>query len=61
VAGKHKKMFRPAARAPDPGESAAGIGAVKIFFDDVLDDRSEITIVPLEPALVFRDEPFDML
>jgi len=54
-------MFRPAAWTPDPGKSTAGIAAVKIFFDDILDDRPEITIVPLEPALVFRDEPLEMM
>jgi hypothetical protein len=54
-------MFRPAAWTPDPGEAAAGIAAVKIFFDDILDDRPEITIVPLEPALVFGDEPLEMM
>jgi hypothetical protein len=54
-------MFRPAAWTPDPGKSAAGIAAVKIFFDDILDDRPEITIVPLEPALVFGDEPLEMM
>jgi hypothetical protein len=61
LAGKHQKMFRPAAWAPDPGESAAGIAAVKIALDDVLDDRPEETIVPLEPALVFGDEPLEMM
>jgi len=60
-AGKHQKMFRPAAWTPDPGKSAAGIAAVKIFFDDILDDRPEITIVPLEAALVFGDEPLEMM
>jgi hypothetical protein len=27
----------------------------------ILDDRPEITIVPLEPALVFGDEPLEMM
>ena len=30
-------------------------------FGHVLDDRPEIPIVPLEPALVFRDEPLEMM
>jgi hypothetical protein len=61
LAGKHQKMFRPAAWAPNPGESATGIAAVEIALDDVLDDRPEETIVPLESALVFGDEPLEMM
>jgi di/tripeptidase len=61
LAGKHQQMFLPAARAPDPSKSAAGVAAVKIALDDLLDDRPEITIVPLEPALVFGDEPLEMM
>jgi hypothetical protein len=41
LTGKHQKMFCPAARAPDPSKSAAGVAAVEIAFDDVLDDRPE--------------------
>jgi len=37
-------MFRPAAWAPDPGKSAAGIAAVEILFDDLLDDRLKIFV-----------------
>jgi hypothetical protein len=54
-------MFRPAARAPDAGKAALRIAAVKIFFDDILDDQPEETIVPLEAALVFGDEPLEMM
>jgi len=54
-------MFRPAAWAPDPGKAALRIAAVEIALDDLFDDRPEETIVPLEPALVFRDEPLEMM
>jgi len=30
-------------------------------FGHILDDRPEITIVPLEPALVFGGEPLEMM
>jgi hypothetical protein len=30
-------------------------------FGHLFDDRPEITIVPLESALVFRDEPLEMI
>jgi len=56
-----QKMFCPAAWTPDPGKSAARIAAVKITLDHILDVRPEITIVPLEPALVFCDEPLEMM
>jgi hypothetical protein len=32
-------------RTADPGEPAAGIAAVKIALDDVLDDRTEIAMI----------------
>ena len=54
-------MFRPAAWAADPGEAAAGVAAVQVALDDILDDRPEISVVPLEPALIFRDEPLEMM
>jgi len=56
AAGKHQKMFGPAARTADPGEPTAGITAVKIALDDVLDDRTEIAVRFLETLLVLRDE-----
>jgi hypothetical protein len=54
-------MFRPTARTADPGEPAAWIAAVEVFFDDILDDRPEIPIFPLKSALVFRDELLEMM
>jgi len=41
---KHQKMLSPAARTADSGESATGMAAVKILLDEVLDDRTDITI-----------------
>jgi len=52
LAGEGQEMICPAARTADPGESAARIAAIKILLDDVLDDRPEIPILPLEPALI---------
>jgi hypothetical protein len=54
-------MFRPAAWAPDPGKAAAGIAAIQILLDNVFNDRPEITVFPLEPGLIFRDEPLEMM
>jgi len=54
-------MLRPAARTADPGERAAGIAAVKIILDDVLDDRTEIAVRLLETLLVLRDEALKMM
>jgi hypothetical protein len=60
-AGKHQKMFCPAARAPDPSKSAAGVAAVEIALDDILDDRPEEAVFPLKTPLIFRDEPLEMM
>jgi hypothetical protein len=46
---------------PPFSESATRVAAVKTGLDDLFDDRPEITIVPLEPALVFGDEPLEMM
>jgi hypothetical protein len=32
-----------------------------IFFDDVLNDRPEITVLPLETALILRNEALKMV
>lgn len=61
LAGKYQKMLRPATRTADPGESATGIAAVKILLHDVLDDRPEIAVGPLETILVLRDKPLEMM
>jgi hypothetical protein len=53
-------MFRPAARTADPSKPTARIAAVKILLDDVLDDRSKVTVSLLE-TLVFRDKPLKMM
>ena len=54
-------MLCPAARTADPGEPAAGIAAVKILLDGVLDDRTEIAVRLLETLLVLRDEALKMM
>jgi len=54
-------MFGPAARAPDPGKAAAGVAAVEIALDDILDDRPEEAVFPLKTPLIFRDEPLEMM
>jgi hypothetical protein len=54
-------LLRPAARTPDPGKAALRIAAVEIALDDIFDDQPEISIVPLQPTLIFRDEPFEMI
>jgi hypothetical protein len=54
-------MFRPAARAADPGEPAAGIATVKVLLDHLFDDRTEIPVFTLETLFIFRDEPLEMM
>jgi len=54
-------MFRPAARAPNPGKPAAGIAAVEVLFDDPFDDRTEKAIFALKTLLIFRQEALEMM
>jgi hypothetical protein len=58
-----RAAFRsPHAPATDyEGEPAAGIAAVKILLDHLLDDRSEKPILPLETTLILRQEPVEMM
>jgi len=58
---KSQQMFRPAVRTTDPGESALRIAAVKILLHDVLDDRPEVAVLPLETVLVLGEKPVEMM
>jgi hypothetical protein len=60
-AREHNEPLLGAVGTPDAGEPAAGIAAVKILFDHLLDDRPEKTILPLEPTLIFRQKPVEMM
>jgi len=42
-----------AVRAADPGEARAGVAAVEVALDDLLNDRPEISELLLEAYLVF--------
>jgi len=61
LAGEHDQPLFGAVRTPDAGESAARVAAVQIPLDDLLDDRPEIPLLPLEPALIFGQEPVEMM
>lgn len=50
-AREHNEPLLGAVGTPDAGEPAAGIAAVKILLDHLLDDRPEKTILPLETTL----------
>lgn len=41
--------------------SAAGVAAVKILLDHLLDDRPEISVFPLEATLVLRQKSLEMM
>jgi len=48
-------------RAADPGEPRAGVAAVEVALDDLLHDRPEIPVLLLEAALVFGQEPVEVM
>ena len=60
-AGEHHQPLLGAVRTPDAGEAAFRVAAVKIPLDHLLDDRPEIPVLPLEPALILRQEPVEMM
>ena len=60
-AGEHDQPLLPAFGTADPGESAFRVAAIKIALDHLLDDRPEKTVRPLEPALILRQEPVEMM
>jgi len=60
-AREHDEPLHPTVGTADPGEPAAGIAAVEVALHDVFDDRPEIPVLPLERALVFRDEPLETM
>ena len=61
AAREHNEPLLGAVRTPDAGEPAAGIAAVKILLDHLLDDRPEKTVLPLETTLMLNQEPVEMM
>ena len=49
-----QQTFCPAARTPDPSESAPRVAAIQILFDDIFDNGQGINIFPFESTLIFR-------
>jgi hypothetical protein len=54
-------VFRMTVRATDPGKARARVSAIEVALDNFLDDRSEIPIFLLEPALVLRQEALKIM
>ena len=61
AAGEHDQPLLAAVRAPDAREPAARVAAVQITLHHLLDDRAEEAVLPLEPALVLRQEALEMM
>jgi hypothetical protein len=45
----------------NPGKPAAAIAALEIFFDDFPHDGPEISVLLLEPTLIFRHKPLEVM
>jgi hypothetical protein len=54
-------MFTLAVGTRDAGEPAARVAAVEVALDNLLDDRPEVPVFPLEAALVFDEEPIEVM
>jgi len=61
AAGKHQESFLATVWTADAGKPAAGVAAIEVALDHLLDDRAEETILLLEPALVFRQEAVEVM
>jgi len=61
AAGKHQEMFRMAIGTADAGKPAAGIAAVQVALDHLLDDRAEEAVLLLNSSLVLRQEPVEVM
>ena len=61
TAGKHQQSLLATVRTPDAGEPAAGVAAIQVALDDLLDDRPEEAIPLLEASLVFRQETTEVM
>ncbi len=45
----------------DAGKPAHRITAVQVLLDNILDNRTEISVLPLETRLIFPKEPFEII
>ncbi|MGB7297106.1 MAG: hypothetical protein WBC70_16090 [Candidatus Aminicenantales bacterium] len=54
--GEHQQAIFPTGRTADAGKTAAGVAAVKVALDHLLDDRPEETVLLLETGLIFLKE-----
>jgi len=61
LAGKHQKALFPTVRTPDAGKATHRIAAVEIFLNNILDHRTEIAVLLLEPILIFSKEPLKII
>jgi len=61
AAGKHQESLLATVRTADAGKPAARIAAVEVAVHDLLDDRPEEAILPLESALIFGKEPVEVM
>ena len=61
LAEEHHEVFCEAVRATDAGKAAARIAAIEIALHDLLDDRPEKTVLPLEMGLILSREPVEMM
>jgi hypothetical protein len=59
--GKHHEALLPTFRTADAGKSAAGVAAVEIALDDLLDDRPEETVWLLKATLVLDEESVEIV
>jgi len=61
AAGKHQESLLLAIGTPDAGKPAARVAAIEVALNHLLDDWPKEAVLLLEPALVFRQEPVEVM
>jgi len=56
-----QKPLLATVRTADPGKPAAGVAAVQVALDYLLDDRPEVAVLALETVLVLDQDPFEVM
>ncbi|MFO7866265.1 MAG: hypothetical protein R6V02_05565 [Candidatus Aminicenantes bacterium] len=61
LAGKHQQPLFPAVRTPDTGKPAHRIAAIEIFFNNIFNDWTEISVFLLETILIFSEKLLEIM
>jgi len=61
AAGEHQESFFATVRTADAGKPAAGIAAIEVALDHVLDDWPKEAVFLFEATFILRQEPVEVM